>query len=129
MPNNSNSSGPPLIRKKYTPAFKAECVHQVAAGTRQTDVTRAQGGLRALSTQPQSPRTTVAAPATVVAENMLLGQPVPTAPNQVWVGDITYLPLVGGRRCYLATWRDTCSRRVVGWHLASRCPPNWCSMP
>jgi hypothetical protein len=85
MPNNSNPSGPPLIRKKYTPAFKAECVHQVAAGTRQTDVTRAQGGLRALSTRPQSPRTTVAAPTTVVAENMLLGQPVPTAPNQVWV--------------------------------------------
>jgi putative transposase len=25
--------------------------------------------------------------------------------------------LVGGRWCYLATWRDTCSRRVVGWHL------------
>lgn len=37
------SSGPPLTRKKYTPAFKAECVHQVAAGARQTDVARAQG--------------------------------------------------------------------------------------
>lgn len=30
-------------RKKYTPAFKAECVRQVAAGARQTDVARAQG--------------------------------------------------------------------------------------
>lgn len=79
-------------------------------------------GLWALNTRPQRPRTTVADPAALVAENLLLGQPAPTAPNQVWVGDITYLPLVGGRWCYLATWRDACSRRVVGWHLDARVP-------
>lgn len=79
-------------------------------------------GLRALSTRPHCPRTTVADPAAVVAENRLLGQPTPTAPDQVWVGDITYLPLVDGRWCYLATWRDTCSRRVVGWQLAAQMP-------
>ena len=33
----------PATRKKYTPAFKAECVRQVAAGVRQSDVARAQG--------------------------------------------------------------------------------------
>jgi len=79
-------------------------------------------GFRALSTRAQRPRTTVADPAAIVAENRLLGQPAPTAPNQVWVGDITYLPLVGGRWCYLATWRDACSRRVVGGHLDAQMP-------
>jgi transposase len=43
MPDKPIPSGPPLTRKKYTPAFKAECVRQVAAGARQTDVARAQG--------------------------------------------------------------------------------------
>lgn len=36
-------SGLPLTHKKYTPAFKEECVRQAAAGARQTDVARAQG--------------------------------------------------------------------------------------
>lgn len=57
-----------------------------------------------------------------MAENRLLGQPAPRCLNQVWVGDITYLPLVGGRWCYLATWHNACSRRVVGWHLAAQMP-------
>ena len=42
-PENHVSSGPAVTRKKYTPAFKAECVRQVAAGARQSDVARAQG--------------------------------------------------------------------------------------
>ena len=59
--------------------------------------------LRALSTRLYRPRTSVADPAAVVAENRLLDQPAPTAPDQVWVGDSTYLSLVSGRWCYLVT--------------------------
>ena len=40
----------------------------------------------------------------------------------MWVGGITYLPLAGGRGCDMTTWRDTCSRRVVGGHLAAQMP-------
>ena len=53
-------------------------------------------GLRELNTHSHRLRTVVADPAAVVAENRLLGQPAPTAPDRVWVGDITYLPLLGG---------------------------------
>ena len=42
MNENPTPGGLPTTRKKYTPAFKAECVRQVAAGARQTDVARAQ---------------------------------------------------------------------------------------
>jgi hypothetical protein len=53
-----------------------------------------------LNTRPQRPRTTVADPMATVAENHLLGWPAPTVPDRVWVGDITYLPPMGGRWCY-----------------------------
>lgn len=37
-----------------------------------------------------------------------------TAPNQIYVGDITYLPCGQGQFLYLATVIDVCSRRLVG---------------
>jgi len=41
---------------------------------------------------------------------------VATRPNQIWVGDITYLPVVRRWR-FLAVVLDQCSRRVLAWTL------------
>lgn len=40
------------------------------------------------------------------------------APNQLWVGDITFVPTAAGF-LYLAVVVDAWSRRVVGWSMAS----------
>ncbi len=63
-------------------------------------------------------RTTVPEPADQVVPDLLERNFTADAPNQRYVGDITYLPLseIGsGGNLYLATVIDCYSRRLVGW--------------
>jgi putative transposase len=52
-----------------------------------------------------------------VADNLLDRQFNPSAANEVWVADITYIPTDEGW-LYLAAVEDLYSRRVVGWSMA-----------
>jgi len=63
------------------------------------------------------PTTTVRDEADLVAENILDRQFKTGAPDQVWVGDITYIRTLEGW-LYLAVLIDLFSRRVVGWSMA-----------
>jgi len=73
-------------------------------------------GLRAIQPKNFVPKTSDGR-ADKPSPNLLAGQPLPEKPNQVWAGDITFIP-VGSRWCYLAVVIDLCSRRIVGWALA-----------
>jgi putative transposase len=54
-----------------------------------------------------------------VADNLLDRQFEPTAVNQVWVADITYVPTREGW-LYLAAVEDLYSRQIVGWSMSER---------
>jgi putative transposase len=76
-----------------------------------------QQGLVAIQPKSFVPRTTDSRHGKRICANLLLGQALPTAPNQVWVSDITYLPLTDGRWAYLGSWMDLHSRMIVGWKV------------
>ena len=50
-------------------------------------------------------------------DNILNRNFSPSAPNQVWTGDVTYIRIKGGW-CYLAVVLDLYARRVVGFSVS-----------
>jgi transposase InsO family protein len=54
-----------------------------------------------------------------IAPNRLLEAPKATAPNQLWVADITYIETAEGW-LYLAAILDLYSRKIVGWGMSER---------
>jgi len=53
-----------------------------------------------------------------IAPNVVARKFEVTAPNQVWVSDLTYLPTPTGF-VYLAVVLDLFARRVVGWSVSA----------
>ena len=76
-------------------------------------------GLKAIQPRSFVPRTTQSRHPYAISPNLLQEREPPQRPNEVWVGDITYLPLSGGRWAYLSVWMDLYSRCIVGWQLES----------
>ena len=74
-------------------------------------------GLKAIQPKSFQPRTTDSRHRLGYSPNLLLASPPPVAINEIWVGDITYIPLESGAFLYLATLLDLYSRRIVSWKL------------
>lgn len=62
--------------------------------------------------------TTVPEPADRKVPDLLERDFTAGAPNRIYVGDITYLPIEGGANLYLATVIDCYSRKLAGWAIA-----------
>ena len=91
------------LRAADTPISKRRCARLMQAR-----------GLQGRKKHRRRPRTTDSRHAHPPAENLLAKQPAPTAANQAWMTDITYIQ-TGEGWLYLAAILDVWSRRVVGW--------------
>lgn len=77
--------------------------------------------LRAIAPKRFKPQTTDSNHAARISPNLLQDEMnAPSNKGEVIVGDITYLPLKGGKFCYLACFQDKITRRIVGWQVSQR---------
>lgn len=107
-------------RETYgTPRLRAVLAQQEGTGVSRERIARLmrEQGLQPLQKRAFIPRTTSADPAATAAPNLLLERPPATAPDQVWVSDITYIP-TGEGWLYLAAVMDLHTRRILGWATA-----------
>lgn len=96
----------------------AELSHQkVQVGHYKVRKCLAGNGLKAMQPKSFVPKTTDSRHPYPISPNHLKELAFPQAINQVWVGDITFIPMVAGNFRYLSVWMDICSRKIVGWDL------------
>lgn len=74
-------------------------------------------GLKAIQPRSFVPKTTDSRHTYRISPNLLKERPAPVAVNEVWVGDITYIPMADSSFRYLSVWMDLFSRKIVGWDL------------
>jgi len=91
----------------------------VAVGRRQVGRLLREENLQAIRPRRFMPRTTDSKHGFGYSENLLKDKTnAPTDKGEVVVGDITYLRLKTGKFCYLATFQDKLTRRIVGWQVS-----------
>jgi putative transposase len=95
---------------RITMALKKEQLH---TGKNRVARLMRQAGLRGVSRQPKTVRTTRTDPKLPIAANLLKNRQA-DGPNQIWVTDITYIGTDEGWG-YLAAVLDIFSRKIVGW--------------
>ncbi|XVY07788.1 IS3 family transposase [Nocardia sp. CA-129566] len=76
-----------------------------------------QAGLRG-AVRGQIKRTTIADPAAERPEDLVQRRFAPSAPNRLWVADITYVRTWSGW-VYVAFVVDAYARRIIGWRTAT----------
>jgi transposase InsO family protein len=76
-------------------------------------------GLRAIQPKSFRPRTTESRHRLGYSPNLVQGRAAPVRIDEVWVGDITYIPLRGGTFGYLSLLMDLFSRRIACWDYAA----------
>ncbi len=74
-------------------------------------------GLQAIQPKSFRVKTTDSSHGLGYNDNLLLQALDPTGINQVWLGDITYIPLRGRRFAFLSALMDLYSRRILIWNL------------
>jgi putative transposase len=105
-------------RQTYgSPRVHAELRHTgIRVGRKRVERLMRTRGLSGLVCRRRG-RTTVRIPGVRVAEDRVGRDFRPSAPDRLWVADLTYVRTWEGR-LYLAVVLDCYSRRVVGWALA-----------
>jgi putative transposase len=81
-------------------------------------------GIMGLKAIYRRPRTSAPAPGHKIYPYLLSGMEV-TRPNQVWVADITYIPMARGF-LYLVAIIDWYSRYVLSWRLSNTLDADFC---
>lgn len=90
---------------------------QISVGRHQAGSLMRQQGLKAIQPKSFVPKTTDSNHRLGRSPNRLLDREPPKGPNEVFVGDITYIPMADGSFLFLASWQDMYSRKIVGWEL------------
>lgn len=90
---------------------------QIVCSRRRVARLMAEMGLVAIRPKSFKPRTTNSRHTLGYSPNLLIDAPPPGDLDQLWVADITYVPLASGRFLYLALLMDRYSRRIIAWDL------------